>query len=239
MSSAAVAGSRRHTGPRFFERQRTELVLGTATLALLAFYYLARADLVGTYSRGGWRAVTEPPLPVTLHYLMAGLLLGAIPALLTMWLGGLRPADLGLGAGRTRPGLLVLASGLPLVAVAALIGARSPVMQAVYPLDPSVTPDRFAAYAAIQFLYYGGWEVLFRGVVLFGLRDRLGEGTANVIQTALSVLAHFGRPITETFAAVPAGIVFGWIGLRLESIWYVAILHWLLGAGVDALLILR
>lgn len=100
-----------------------------------------------------------------------------------------------------------------------------------------MTRDRFVSYALLQFLYYGAWEVLFRGVVLFGLRDRLGEGVANALQTALSVLAHFGRPITETFAAAPAGLLLGWIDLRLGSIWYVAVVHWLVGVSVDWFLI--
>lgn len=237
MSATARLGSWRPSRS-FFEEHRPELILGTATIALLAFYYLGRADVIGTYSRGGWQAVTESPLSPSLHYLVAGLLLGILPVLLATRLGHLRLRELGLGLGRWRAGLLLLAAGAPLVAIAAKIGAGSPAMQAIYPLDPTVTPERFAAYAAIQFFYYGGWEVLFRGVVLFGLRDRLGDGVANVVQTALSVLAHFGRPIAETFAAAPAGLLFGWIGLRLGSIWYVALLHWLLGIGVDALLIM-
>jgi len=75
--------------------------------------------------------------------------------------------------------------------------------------------------------------VLFRGVLLFGLRPRLGAGAANLVQTALSVTAHFGRAVNETFAAAPAGIVFGAIDLNVGSIWYVALLHWLVGVSMD------
>lgn len=56
---------------------------------------------------------------------------------------------------------------------------------------------------------------------------------AHVIQTALSVIAHFGRAPDETFAAIPAGLLFGWLDLRIGSIWYVAILHWIVGTGMD------
>ena len=62
---------------------------------------------------------------------------------------------------------------------------------------------------------------------------RLGGATANVLQTALSVTAHFGRAINETASALPAGLVFGWVDLKLDSIWYVAILHWLVGVSMD------
>ncbi|HET9232812.1 MAG TPA: CPBP family intramembrane glutamic endopeptidase, partial [Candidatus Eisenbacteria bacterium] len=63
--------------------------------------------------------------------------------------------------------------------------------------------------------------------------DRLGAGPANVLQTALSVTAHFGRPIDETFSALPAGLVFGWIDLRVGSVWYVAVIHCVLGMSME------
>ena len=104
-----------------------------------------------------------------------------------------------------------------------------------YPLDPTLTADPrvFARYAALQFLYFGSWEVLFRGVLLFGLRAPFGAASSNVVQTALSVTAHFGRALNETLAAVPAGVVFGAIDLRVGSIWYVALLHWIVGVTMD------
>ena len=74
---------------------------------------------------------------------------------------------------------------------------------------------------------------MFRGVILFGLRKHVGGATANAIQTALSVLAHFGRPFEETLSAIPAGLVFGAIDLRVGSIWYVAIIHWVVGVALD------
>ena len=113
------------------------------------------------------------------------------------------------------------------------LGAASPAIRAVYPLFPAAAHHGFVAYALLQFLYFGAWEVLFRGVLLFGLRRDLGNGPANVLQTALSVTAHFGRAINETASALPAGLVFGWVDLKLGSIWYVALLHWLVGVSMD------
>jgi membrane protease YdiL (CAAX protease family) len=45
--------------------------------------------------------------------------------------------------------------------------------------------------------------------------------------------AHFGRAIGETFAALPAGFVFGWVTLRVRSIWYIALIHWTVGVSLD------
>jgi membrane protease YdiL (CAAX protease family) len=149
------------------------------------------------------------------------------------------PTDLGLGLGNVRRGSLWLALGIPLAILAGRIASASPAMRAVYPLDPGLAPQasRFLPHACKAFLYYGAWEVLFRGVLLFGLKDRLGEGMANALQTALSVTAHFGRPMNETFSALPAGVVFGWIDLRVGSVWYVGCIHWVLGMSMDAFIV--
>ncbi len=207
-----------------------------ATASLTAFYYGVRADAIGVLpARGVWTPMTGAPVPPILHFAGALALLAIVPLAAARRLTGLGFRGLGLGLGRVKQGLILLALGIPLVILGAFLAARSPWMQSVYPLGKGIgaAPERFLPYAATEFLYYGSWEVLFRGVLLFGLRNRLGATGANLLQTALSVTAHFGRPLEETAAAIPGGILFGWLDLKLGSIWYVAALHWILGAGVD------
>jgi membrane protease YdiL (CAAX protease family) len=214
--------------------RRSGAVVLVACAALTAFYYFARADTIGVIGSGRtWTPMTGHPWPVTLHLAIAALLLGLLPALAARKLTGLSWAGLGLGPGRWRQGLLLLAAAAPFAILAGRIGAASPAMRAVYPLDPSFARGSFAAYAILQFFYFGAWEVLFRGVLLFATRGRFGDAGANALQTAVSVTAHFGRAVNETVAAFPAGLLFGWVGLRLESIWYVAVLHWLTGVSLD------
>lgn len=228
-------------GPRRPTREaarhwRTELLLLTATFALCAFYYIARADLVGTRGPGGaWTAVTAPARSPSLHFGAAALLLGLVPLAAARWGCGISFRDLGLGLGNRRAGLRWLAVGLPAAILAGWIASGSPAMRAVYPLDPSVVgaPLSFVPHALRNLLYFGAWEVLFRGVLLFGLRETIGSGGANSTQTGLSVAAHFGRPMTETFAAIPAGLAFGAIALQTKSIWYVTLIHWSVGTSMD------
>ena len=213
-----------------------EWLLGSGTLLLVIFHYLLRADTVGVFSpQRGWHALTHGPVPLPLHYLAAALVLGVVPVILAKAATGKSLAQLGLGLGDWRSGLRWLAVGLPLAILAGYVGAGSAPMRAVYPLDTTVGADPrvFAPYAALQFLYYGAWEVFFRGVLLFGLADRLGRTTANLAQTGLSVTAHFGRAFSETFSALPAGLLFGWVTLRVRSIWYIAIIHWVVGISCD------
>lgn len=210
------------------------VLLFTATVVLFLFTYLGRADSLATRFPGrDWQVVSGGALPPTAHVVIAALLLGILPVLVAGRFFRLR--DLGLGLGVPGTGLRWLAAGVPLAVVAGHIAAASPSMRAVYPLSDLVAGDivGFRGYALSAFLYYGSWEVLFRGVLLFGLKDRLGTGGANALQTALSVTAHFGRPLTETFSAIPAGFVFGWIDLRTKSVWYVAVIHWIVGMSME------
>lgn len=217
-------------------RHAPETLLLTATLALVGFYYLLRADTIGSFSPGrGWTAITLPPVGPAWHYALSAVLLAGVPLAVARAVTGLSWSALGLGLGRWRAGLAIVALGLPLAVLAGWIAAQSPAMRAVYPLDPAITaaPGVFLPHAAREFLYYGAWEVLFRGVLLFGLRGAIGDGPSIAVQTGLSVTAHFGRALDETFSAAPAGLLFGWITLRLGAIWPIALVHWAVGVATE------
>jgi membrane protease YdiL (CAAX protease family) len=219
----------------FLHAQAVPLVLIGAVLPLTVWHYLARADRLATGHGDGWTAMTGTPLPAWLHFALSAILLAVLPVVVARLATGKSLPELGLGLGDVRRGLGWLAFGLPLAILAGRIGAADPSIRAVYPLDPTLTaaPREFLTHTAAQWLYFGAWEVLFRGVLLFGLKDRLGTWPAIVLQTALSVLAHFSRPLPETASAIPAGIVFGWVTLRTGSIWYIAIIHWLEGVALN------
>ena len=230
------------SAPRGVLIPQPEWLLLAATVALVVFHYIARADAIGVLGHGGrWSVLTRPPLSPAAHFAASALLLGALPVLLARVVWRLPLRSLGLGLGRKRAGLAWLALGIPLAVLAGCIGARSPEVRTVYPLDRALTavPQAFVPHALRQFLYFGAWEVLFRGVLLFGLKERLGAGPANLLQTALSVVAHFGRAFDETLAALPAGLLFGWVDLRVGSVWYVALIHWVVGVSLDWFILLQ
>lgn len=217
---------------------RSWLLILLSAVGLTAFYYVTRLDAIGVFSATrGWTTMARGALTAWEHFAASALLLGLMPALVARFALRVRPADLGLGLGKIKIGAGLLAVGVPIAVVAGALAAATPAMRAVYPLDPLAARASFAAYASLEFLYYGAWEVLFRGVLLFGLRSRLGDGTANALQTALSVLAHFGRPWSETVAAIPAGLLFGAADLKVGSIWYVAVIHWVVGVSMDWFLV--
>ena len=215
---------------------RAAWVILVAMMALVQFFYWTRADTIGVTAPGrSWVEMTRQPVSMVTYNLSAGLILGLLPLLCARRFCGLGGRDLGLGLGRPRIGMVWLAIGIPIAVVAAKFSSLQPEMRAVYPLDPGLTSDRgsFLQHAGLQLIYYGGWEILFRGILLYGLKEKFGFASANIIQTALSVVAHFGRPFTETASAIPAGLAFGGIARHTGSVWYVVIIHWVVGVAQD------
>ena len=212
------------------------ILLLTATIVLIAHYYLARPDIIGVFSDSrDWSRMTLVQLEPRAHFLTSLCLLALAPVLVGRFVLRLRLTDMGLGLGNWREGMKWLAAGIPLAVFAGWTAGGSPSMQSVYPLDPSVfqAPSHFVGYALLAFLYYGSWEVLFRGFLLFGLKREFGLSGANAAQTGLSVTAHFGRSLMETASALPAGLVFGYVANRVGSIWYVAVIHWVVGMSTE------
>jgi membrane protease YdiL (CAAX protease family) len=217
------------------DRDSAWLILITCAVLTL-FYYGARTDVIGVrLTPRVWFPMTFQPLSFICSSLAAGGLLGLVPLAWARLRLGLGWRELGLGAGEVRRGVAWLAIGVPVALLAGWAAAVSPAARAVYPLDPHLTsaPGPFAVHALGQLVYSVAWELLFRGVLLVGLSRPLGFRAANAIQTALSVIAHFGRPFAETLAAIPAGLACGGIARTTRSIWYVVLIHWVVGLARD------
>ncbi len=218
-----------------FADQPLALIL-VAVVVLTVFFYQARVDTIAvSHTSGDFTEMTGPVVNFLSHNLAALLLMGLLPLVSGHLLCGLRLQEVGLGVGQWSRGLVWLAVGIPLACVVAWFSAAQPEMQAVYPLERGLTSDgsSFIPHLAGQLVYYIAWEVLFRGVLLFGLRKRMGFAGANIVQTALSAIAHFGKPLPEALAAIPAGLIFGGIAKHTRSVWYVVLIHLAVGAAQD------
>lgn len=213
-----------------------------AVAVLTPFTYLLRVDTLGVLSRAQvWTAMTGGEQGFWGHNAAAALLLGLVPLIAARLVLGLELRTLGFGPSRGRRVVFWLAVGVPLAILAGWLSSGQAEMRTVYPLDRHLSGGGwpFILHTLFQLMYYAGWEVLFRGVLLGGLTGRLGFATANSVQTGLSVLAHFGRPLTETLAAIPAGLAFGGVTRHSGSVWTVILIHWAVGVAQDAFIIAR
>jgi uncharacterized protein len=70
----------------------------------------------------------------------------------------------------------------------------------------------------------GASEFMYRGFLLFGLKDKFKEGSI-LIQLIPFVLLHLGKPEVETVSTIITGILFGYICYRGKSYWPALIIH--------------
>jgi len=148
--------------------------------------------------------------------------------------------DYGLGLGKVKSGLKLLAVCVPIILVVLYFGTDAVDVRTEYPLAKSLHTQREMIiwyHLAYVFLYYTAWEFFFRGFLLYGLKDRFGVFYAILIQSIMSCLIHLGKPASETIGALFIGILFGIFAYRTRSIWYVFILHIIMGLSTDLYII--
>jgi membrane protease YdiL (CAAX protease family) len=80
--------------------------------------------------------------------------------------------------------------------------------------------------------------VFFRGFLLFGLYRRLGYYAIPVMVIPYTMI-HFGKPVPETFAAIIAGFVLGYLALKSRSVLWGWAVHWGVAITMDLMVIGR
>ena len=134
------------------------------------------------------------------------------------------------------PYVVFLAAMIPVLFAASSLGS----FQVKYPFyDGAVAGGwhfwGFQLFYGLQFL---GVEAFFRGYLLFGLFSRLGYYAIPVMVIPY-VMIHFGKPMPETFAAIVAGTMLGYLALRSRSFLWGAVLHWAVAITMDLTVIGR
>lgn len=165
-------------------------------------------------------------------------LLGVVPALIIKLAFRERLADYGLQLGNrlyTTRSFLIAA---PIIVAVGYLAALDPAMREAFPVNKQAglaTP--FMLHVATYTLFYLGWEFHFRGFLQYGLDGSMGRVNAVLVQVMASSLLHIGKPFTETIAAVGAGMLWGWLAYRTNSILSGLLQHILVGVVVDAVIV--
>jgi membrane protease YdiL (CAAX protease family) len=184
---------------RFMSEYRNEIiVLGSAMLFL---------------SLGEYHPLPYPWLSSLVYY-------AVLPLLVIVLLLRKNPLDFGFRLGDVR-------KWLAYVGITCLIGApilyfssRGAAFQGYY----DMMHFRTGAYAWSIAVTLFASEFLFRGFLIFGLKDRLKEGSI-LVQMIPFVMVHFGKPEVETLSTILTGLYFGFIVYRTRSFWPAFLIH--------------
>ncbi len=203
-------------------------------------YYGKQADFDALFNgfQGRWN---QDFYSAIYEYMTAFLIMFWIPFFILKVMFKKRLRDYGFCLGDQRYGFRFFAIALPLLLWSAYVGSSGSGLQAEYPLAKSTMGHvhLFAIVEVFYLIYYVSWEFLFRGFMLFGLEKRYGALAAILIQTIPSAIVHIGKPASESFGAIFAGLVFGYLAIRTRSILYSLFLHAFVGIGTDIMVTLR
>jgi membrane protease YdiL (CAAX protease family) len=137
------------------------------------------------------------------------------------------PRDYGLSLGDWRKGLLYSAGGIVLMAV--VIGGLAQLEEFTQYYARGAfaggQPREMLEFALRQGIYMFSWEFIFRGYMLFGLKERFGS-LAIWIQAIPFAIMHLGKPELETLSTIFGGAAFGYIDLKSRSILPSVVIHW-------------
>jgi membrane protease YdiL (CAAX protease family) len=200
----SIATEVRELGAFFGRHGRTAGVIGLACLFLVLHEY----NPVG------------PDWGNALVYYAAGPLL----AVLLFFGGRFREFGLGLGKWRTW-GLHVLVVIIVATPVLILAGRGRSFIEYYTIADFSLW-----RYLLPTVAYLSAWEYIYRGFLLFGLKDKLGEA-AVLVQLIPFVLLHIGKPELETVSTILMGAYFGYVAYRGNSVWPAILMHVYINVG--------
>ncbi len=213
------------------------LVFLISAVLLILFHENCTSHVFRAKFAGYFPASTFKPLyPAFFWYGCSFLVLGVIPLLIGRW-GLRRPLrEWGVGLGDWKFGLPAMLTCYFAFLPVLVIISYQPAFQAKYPLfnEAERSLAHFLMYEAAYMVYFIGWEFIFRGFLLFGLKPALGL-YAIFVQTIPFAIMHFGKPQIETLAAVGAGVLLGYLAVRTRSFWYGWMLHSLVAVTNDIL----
>jgi len=222
------------------ENRKAAIILLSTPVILTTFRYYGMKDFYLNYLTPVFSPFGNKELTSVLYIFSSSLvLLGLLPALMIKFIFHESLSFYGVRFGDWQFGVKAFLILAPLMIALTYLSSRMESFAAEYPLYKGAGASlyNFMTYSLFYLVYYLGWEFFFRGYMQFGLRRRLGDWNAILIQTLASCLLHIGKPDAEIFSSILGGIVWGMVVFRTRSLLPVLLLHWLLGISLDAFII--
>jgi len=223
----------------FVDSNKTFLLsLVFVTVALFIFCYFGSASFfeitfASANNVGFWKIIY--------HNVMAFIIFFVMGTIFTKFVLKQNLTEFGLGFKHKKLSLWLVLISIPVAFLCGIMAITSAEMIAQYPLINLNVYNSFVhilLYYGSYFLYYLGWEYLFRGMFLNASKQKVGTAEAILITTLISALIHtsiagFGKPMIETLSAIPAGLIFGYIAHKTKSIYPTLFIHFFIGVAND------
>jgi membrane protease YdiL (CAAX protease family) len=158
--------------------------------------------------------------PIGNEWVSAFIYYAVLPVLVILIILRKNPLDFGLRLGSPRIWgfwvcVICLAAAVILYASSFALS-----LQSYYRTDDF----KFLAYFLTSCVSLSASEFIYRGFLLFGLREKFKEGSI-LLQMIPFALLHLGKPELETVSTIFTGILFGYVAYRGRSYWPAFIIH--------------
>lgn len=165
------------------------------------------------------------------HHMAAGLLLCVIPWLMIKGVYKEKVSEFGLSLGDWKAGVKLLVLALVILPLPLWLTSKDPAFLREYPLSPGamISPMHFVLWCAGMLPYFFAWEFFYRGFLGLGLSKRIGVFPAMGVQVAISTIAHIGKPMGETFAAIYGGVLLTLVSISTRSMLWPFLCHFYVG----------
>ena len=158
--------------------------------------------------------------PIQNEWLSSFIYFAVLPMLVIVLVLRKNPLDFGLRSGNIRIwGFYVLVICLASAAIL-YASSYSLTLQNYYRMNNFKLPGYFLTSC----VSLSASEFIYRGFLLFGLKEKFKEGSI-LLQMIPFALLHLAKPELETISTVITGILFGYVAYRGKSYWPAFIIH--------------
>ncbi len=222
------------------DKKVVTVLISTAILLTISWYYTSRLF----FHLHFYEALSSSPNVYIYEFIYwyAGdfITLFVVPFLIIKFYLKERMTNYGITLGDVDAGLKITLLFLIIMIPIIWFVTAEPAFALTYPLlfQARDSWKIFFVYELGLFFYLFAWEFIWRGFLLFGLKEKFGY-YAVIIQMIPFLILHYGKPDIETFGAIFGGLALGILAYRTLSIYYCVITHAGIMFSIDLISTLR
>lgn len=213
--------------------QEAFAVLILVNIAYLAFHYGVPASRWQNILEGAEEKVQARSF--YLQRLLGGLILGLLPLAIISVFFSHSLADNGLGLGNIQDSAKWIVGTLAVVLPVVILNAKKEDQWQNYPQvrHQLWNRHRFLTNGFTWIVYLIGYEIFFRGLLLFSLVRWCGPWPAMAINTLFYVGVHLPKDANECIGTLPMGFLFCFMTLQTQSILAPLLIHIVIALSSD------
>ncbi len=203
------------------------LAIALVTLGFSIYHFVSISEKVNNGFAKKYGQVRGNTRALWSHRYLGAITIGIIPLAIMMMVLGRGLEDYGIAFKNHLTSIYWIA-GLALIIIPMnFVNSKKEKNLAFYPnvREPEWTKGMVATNAFTWCAYLFGYELMFRGILLFATVPLLGEWPAIILNAAIYALVHVPKNLEETIGAIPLGIVLCLVTLTTGTIWVAFFVH--------------